>query len=78
MEQGSVTAYVGPPLESSGFALVQPGQESEVWLGALLVGAEGIPELDEFRPQIIGLQIVWHDPLRDLPPPLRPPGRPCR
>ncbi|WP_256098583.1 hypothetical protein [Streptomyces agglomeratus] len=41
----------------------------------LLIGAERIAQLDEFHAQHVGLKVVRHDPLRDLPPLLRPPRR---
>ncbi|MGV9349935.1 hypothetical protein ACWDSD_35210 [Streptomyces spiralis] len=72
--QGGVTAHVGPQAEGAGLALVEFGEEGEVGLRALLVGAERVPEFDELQAQDVGLKVVGHDPLRDLPPPLRPPG----
>jgi hypothetical protein len=51
-----------------------PRRKGEVGLGALLVGAERVPELDELQAQDIGPEVVRHDPLRDLSPPFRPPG----
>ncbi|WP_185842258.1 hypothetical protein [Streptomyces sp. WAC 06725] len=70
--QAMVAADVGPQREGAGFPLVELGQKSEVGLGALLVGAEGVPELDELGPQDLGFQVMRHGPLRDLPPPIGP------
>jgi hypothetical protein len=74
--QGAVVADVGPQAEGTGLSLVELGEEGEVGLGASLVGTEGVPELDELRAKDVGLKVLRHDPLRDLPPPLhlRPPG----
>jgi hypothetical protein len=73
--QGAVAAHVGPQGECAGLSLVEVGEEGEVGLGALLIGAGGVPEFDELQAQDVGFEVVWHGPLRDLPPPLRPPGR---
>ncbi|WP_245790916.1 hypothetical protein [Streptomyces monashensis] len=73
--QGAVTAHAGPQTEGAGLALVELGEQGEIGLGPLLVGAERVPELDEFHPQHVGLEVVRHDSLCDLSPPLRPPGR---
>jgi hypothetical protein len=73
--QRSVIRDVGPQGERTGLALVEPGQQGEVGFGALLVGAERVPEFDELQAQDVGFEVVRHGPLRDLPPLLRPPGR---
>ncbi|MFF4031337.1 hypothetical protein ACFYZ2_16540 [Streptomyces sviceus] len=53
-------------------------EEEKVGFGALLVGAEGVPGVDELQAQHVGLKVVRNDPLRVLPAPLRLPGRSAR
>jgi len=52
---------------------VEHGEEGQVGLGPLLVGAEGIAEVDQLQAQGVWLKVAWHDPLRDLPRALRTP-----
>ncbi|MGH4035237.1 hypothetical protein ACQB60_40705 [Actinomycetota bacterium Odt1-20B] len=72
LAQGVVAGDVGPQRERVGLALLQTGEEDEVGFGALLVGAEGVAELDA---QHVGFEILRHGPLRDLSRAVRPPGR---
>jgi len=56
----------GPAGEGPSLAFLEVGEQRQVGLVALLVGAEKVTEFDEFVPQGDGPQVVWDDPLGDL------------
>ncbi|WP_404781687.1 hypothetical protein [Streptomyces pristinaespiralis] len=64
--QSCVAGDFCPGGEGVCFAGVEVGEQCQVGLGALLVGAELVAELDEFIAQRGGVQIVGDDALCDL------------
>lgn len=75
LAQRVVAGDVGPQGERASLAVVEAGEEGEIGLGITLVRAERVAEFDEFESQHVGLEVVRHDALRDLPPLPRPLSR---